>query len=250
MAAGLTHHIGEIEERYEAVMGQSWCGGSRPSWAAFLRAGSYDAGMIRRIFTIISALSLLLSIAAGSIWIRCHFYWDEVEFGIPEKDRVAYALQSIYREIRITRIDDHRGLSAARHWHWHALKAPADWRPKGTIAPVDWGWTHLGISVRYRRFTGGPGGGGLRGSMWSVIVPPPVACVLFLIAPFLWLASRYLRRRPQGICRQCGYDLRASKDRCPECGTPISARHESLSFSDYDTIHRWRFIIDGRVRWP
>jgi hypothetical protein len=73
----------------------------------------------------------------------------------------------------------------------------------------------------------GRGGWGFRWGSWRgldfkfLAVPmalPAMICAL--------IAVRLLRRARRGpldptLCRVCGYDLRASADRCPECGTAV-----------------------------
>ena len=60
-----------------------------------------------------------------------------------------------------------------------------------------------------------------RGSVVHVVIPLWMP-ILFLSSCFfaLYLPSRRRRKRKKlGLCLKCGYDLRASEERCPECGT-------------------------------
>lgn len=57
----------------------------------------------------------------------------------------------------------------------------------------------------------------------ELYIPLWLLAALTMLPPALQF-RRYLRRlwrRRAGLCPRCGYDLRASTDRCPECGTPI-----------------------------
>jgi hypothetical protein len=61
---------------------------------------------------------------------------------------------------------------------------------------------------------------------WRALIGYPA------LAPFVWITNRAVRtawrrhrsarRRARGLCPTCGYDLRASGERCPECGAILS----------------------------
>ena len=55
---------------------------------------------------------------------------------------------------------------------------------------------------------------GLRVPLWSIAVPSALLPLMTL-----WQSLRRRQRSNQGFCRTCGYDLRATPARCPECGT-------------------------------
>jgi hypothetical protein len=60
----------------------------------------------------------------------------------------------------------------------------------------------------------------------AVAVPHWAAFGLTLVPSGLWLRNAVRRRRRvrHGQCGACGYDLRSTPDRCPECGAAVAAK--------------------------
>ena len=66
----------------------------------------------------------------------------------------------------------------------------------------------------------------------ALLAVPFPAVALPMAAVAAWSLYAMRRSRPRflpGHCRKCGYDLRQSKDRCPECGTPPEPASDPLS---------------------
>jgi hypothetical protein len=170
--------------------------------------------MIHRLFTVASALSLLLCMAALAVgligsWSPCegeifgthhciYYYSAEGVFGFvwssgwPSPDWV-YSARTLAAPLPFTR---HNCFVVEMSTERLILS------PNGVAT----------ASVSYRGFRTNV----LYGSFLAIILP------------VAWEVLRRRKRQQQtGYCPTCGYDLRASKDRCPECGTPIASKAES-----------------------
>jgi hypothetical protein len=90
------------------------------------------------------------------------------------------------------------------------------WEPAGGKAIVDHQWLYVA------RYDEGEGVFGTDGAAVIVHYGVLSAWPLLLLMVDLRRVARRRSRRRHGLCIACGYDLRESHDRCPECGTVIS----------------------------
>jgi hypothetical protein len=177
----------------------------------------------RHLFTLLSALSLLLCVATCVRWVRSYAARDM----FPEElTKPGFSVQSTAGRVFVGHVSAIRAwpaplnisMEVAGH-EFPIWQPPPDRLAYGTryVSPPARLGNAFGFGTYEDRIVGGRGG-------WAInVVAVPYWAISFLFAalalPLAFARLRARARRRQGLCPNCGYDLRASPERCPECGT-------------------------------
>jgi hypothetical protein len=209
--------------------------------------------MWRWVFHISAALSLLLFLVSGTLWLRSSFAADSLHWGasasyvtwhiVSGRGRFVLMRFDIDRSIHLSPIvvpikSPYRCGSLSNFDGAYAdyFPAPSSPAPPATYrsTPIDDHTAILSIetvevpTVKYRfGFLGFLAESSSDFLGKSTAVSISYLWILVLSAPlpaawYLW-RRRTRQQRMKGHCPACGYDLRASKERCPECGRAIPA---------------------------
>jgi hypothetical protein len=200
----------------------------------------------QKLVNLITAFSLGLFVALTALWVRGRstadiFHWTGAS----------------RRGQEVTIFERHLTFSGGSAWWWDRtvrtsygssddaslIVRLADQpsfghmtRPAFAIRSPREGWTWLGFEGSRRSSAVPTGVSQLSGAvvatagsdeMVTLLVPLWSLTAPAAVPPILWLARRGHRRRRRrqrlGLCVACGYDIRATPDRCPECGRSPAA---------------------------
>lgn len=153
------------------------------------------SGVKRSLFHVLAGMSLLLCLAATALWVQSFLYPCFIERNSSSSDVIFWSA--------------HGGVTALYTRFPRTSQMPVGWHfelgPKNdnflysVTKPVRW---HNPNTCQFY--------------YWPLWVVSVIAGVRFQFAG--------RKRNPPGHCTVCGYDLRATPQRCPECGTVPPAK--------------------------
>jgi hypothetical protein len=146
--------------------------------------------MLRRLFALLVSLSLALLVISCVLWVRSYRHFeDEWNFRTPGTHYWVGSYQGSLDMARNGVVNGFVGNPVKRSMDTFAFDV---------------------TDIEYRN-----------GSDVELEIPYWVLATMTLIPPLIWMARwrRRTRRAAGKVCENCGYDLRATPERCPECGT-------------------------------
>jgi hypothetical protein len=149
----------------------------------------------RRLFNVLAAVSLGLLVATTIVTARSLFASDALDVNCGQR-------------------------------HFRIITGKGGVSLRTRTGPGLSGWNHVDFAARYPAyFPLGESFGGRCGIQFGMLssgysLTAPIWPVPAIMTPLV-LVVVFRSRRRAGTCASCGYDLRATPERCPECGTAV-----------------------------
>jgi hypothetical protein len=178
--------------------------------------------MFRRFFTLLSALSLVICIATCTLWVRSARICDTLWFNSSAGN--SYALKTKrHGVVLFSTLHAREGMVNGNYAvfktdfpeGWHLSSFQYHPPPKGFVAYTyeqknevefaGFGWNRQQLPPTTATRLAIP--------FWFVAAISAMPCLARVVA---WIRTG--RRHVAGCCPACGYDLRVTPERCPECG--------------------------------
>jgi hypothetical protein len=204
--------------------------------------------LLRLLVKFALGICLLVSLTLAILWVRS--YYVQYDLNFVDVNRTTLTMRVVSLGFSLGRVgygDESTIFDEMDGLDWGLELEAMDAQPLGfscakkrpmhySLEPwydpwinVVLGWTYSDLPVsRLHRDTGAVDLLGSCSKKGNTIVFPIWEPLLLFLLPPLIAGALYVRRRWRpnrpwnGVrCRKCGYDLRASKGRCPECGTPL-----------------------------
>ena len=177
--------------------------------------------VLKMLGHLVAALSVLLLVATAALWVRSHWRNDYYKTAArqtcvftqpgalwftladrPYRTRPGYASEPANgvfdKQNRTWAFDGRPSSNGYAGYSYRGLGFACFW------------FTHTSYSPPCRfTYVGVP--------MWGI-------AIVASVAPALWVRRRCRAVRLAGHCAHCGYDLRATPERCPECGLAVEPR--------------------------
>jgi hypothetical protein len=190
--------------------------------------------MLRRLLTLLSALSFLLCAATIVLWARSYWVSDQCvrirNTPVSEDDKqrtvhIAHERCAVRTMRGVVIVERTRLLDVPTDRHHGSLRTEHPVAGRPTITAYRWDPSVPSRKPRgsfeYIDHVFAQSSDGLPAqTMRAAQCPLWLPALLAFLAPAASITSWWRRRESNPLaCPVCGYDLRATPERCPECGT-------------------------------